>query len=100
MFGFRKVRHAEITPEHRDLFERYGETVVQLVVSSGHSPTAPELQAIYQVPAAKKEALLWLTERADINANHERRIEYVEWAISIFVIASVGLEIYSLWFAP
>ena len=47
MLGFRKVRKAKITPEHRDLYERYGETVVQMVVSAGHSPTAPALAAAF-----------------------------------------------------
>lgn len=89
MLGFRKTRKAEITPEHRDLFERYGETVVQMVVSSGHSPIAAELQPIYQAPAARREAFLWLTERADKNANHERHVELVEWAILIFVIIGI-----------
>ena len=89
MLGFRKVRKANIKSQYRDSFERYGETVVQLLVSAGHSPTAEELQAIYQDPHARKAALLWLTERDDKNANHERRIELVEWAILIFVVVGI-----------
>lgn len=89
MLGFRKVRYAEIKKEYRDLFERFGETVIQQVVSSGLAPRVEDLQLNYQDPHAMRAALGWLTERADKNANHERRIEYVEWAILIFVIVGI-----------
>ena len=89
MLGFRNVRHADISPTLREKLERYGETVIQLMVSSGFNPRAEDLIAIYQDKHAVADAAKWLTERADKNANHERRIEIVEWAILIFVIVGI-----------
>ena len=37
MFGFRKVRYANIPQEQRDVFERHGESVIQLGVSNRKS---------------------------------------------------------------
>jgi hypothetical protein len=90
MLGFRTVRYAKIPP-HRDIFERYGEMVVQLMIAPNFAPRVKGLQW-YNDPATLENAELWLTERADIHANHERRIEIVEWAILIFVILGVIFE--------
>jgi hypothetical protein len=51
MFGFRKTRKEDIPAEHRDIFERYGETVIQMIAAGGFQPTAKELQQIYGNPA-------------------------------------------------
>jgi len=104
MLGYRNVRKAENIPqEHRDLFERCGETVVQLTVTSGHTPASTDLQRIYNnVDHARSSAEVWLTEMGDRRANKERRLEFVEWAILIFVIVGVFAD-FSLafhWFDP
>jgi hypothetical protein len=43
------------------------------------------------------DAAKWLTERADKNANHERRIEIVEWAILVFVIVGIFIRTRGAW---
>jgi hypothetical protein len=102
MFGHRKVRQAKIPKEQRDLFERCGETVVQLTVTSGHTPASSDLQQIYNdVNQARSYAEAWLTEMGDRHANKEWRLEFVDWAILIFVIAGVladfALVYHSTW---
>jgi hypothetical protein len=101
--GYRKVRKADIPKERRDLFESCGETVVQLTVTSGHAPASKDLQDIYNnVEHARSYAEGWLTEMGDRRANKEWRLEFVEWAILIFVIVGVFAD-FSLafhWFDP
>jgi hypothetical protein len=93
MLGFRKVRYANIPAEHRDIFERYGEAVIQLMIAASHTPRAGELSAMYSNEPMIENAALWLTEQADKKANHEWRIEIVEWSILLFVVAGVVLDI-------
>src|SRR6266513_5590040 len=103
MLRFREVREAQITPEQRDLFERYGETVIQLTITSGHSPASSLLLKIYNnVDGAQRDAEAWLTERGDITANQEHRLEMVEWAVLIFVIIGVVVDmgLARHWFDP
>jgi hypothetical protein len=92
MLGFRKVRKADIPADQRVVFERYGETVIQMIAAGGFSPRAVELQPIYGNPAMVSNAIKWLTEQGDIKHNHEWRIECVEWAILIFVVLGVIVE--------
>jgi hypothetical protein len=92
MLGFRKVRKANIPAEHRDIFERYGETVIQMIAAGGFSPRADELQAIYGNPTMVSNAVRWLTEQSDIKHNHEWRIECLEWSILIWVFIGVLVE--------
>jgi hypothetical protein len=88
-----RKRKANIPGGERDLFERYGETAITLVLTSGHQPAASELRPVYENPQVKEHARAWLTERADVRDIHERRIEFVEWAILIFVGISVLVEL-------
>jgi hypothetical protein len=103
MFGFREVREAQLTPERRDIFERYGETVIQLLITGGFTPPSPTLQPIYtNVGGIRDDAESWLTERGDKTANKERRLEIVEWSILGFVILGVVAD-FALafhWFDP
>jgi hypothetical protein len=98
MLGFRKVRIAQLAnPAWRDTFEKYGEEVIRQIVAAGHSPTAEELQPIYQDKHFKSVALSWLTERGDKKANHEWLITCVEVGILIFVVLGVVTEALTLW---
>ena len=95
MLGHRNVRKASIPQEHRDLFERCGESVVQLTVTSGFSPASRDLLLIYNdVNHARSHAEAWLTEIGDKHANKEWRLELVEWAILLFVIVGVFADFY------
>jgi hypothetical protein len=58
--------------------------------AGGFHPKADELGKIYSSDTAViKHAQEWLTERADLRARHEWRLERLEWAILIFVILGV-----------
>jgi hypothetical protein len=92
MLGFRRVRRAAIPSDERDVFERYGETISQMMVAANFAPRAADLTAMYSNDVMIANAVLWLTERGDTNANHEWRIEIVEWSILIFVIVGVIVE--------
>jgi hypothetical protein len=67
MWRWRKVRYAQITPDRRTEFERYGELVLAhaLATSSPVTPPAAELAQIL-LPDYRRELLAWLTERRDI----------------------------------
>jgi hypothetical protein len=103
MLGYRNVRKANIPKDHRDLFERYGETVIQLTITSGHSPASTDLVPVYNdYKNARRHAEAWLSEMGDRRSNKEWRLEFVDWAILIFVIVGVFAD-FSLafhWFDP
>src|SRR5438105_15856208 len=93
MLQFREVREARITPERRDIFERYGETVIQSVITGGFTPPSPTLQPIYSnIDRIRDDAESWLIERGDRAANKEHRLELVAWAILVFVVAGVIMD--------
>jgi hypothetical protein len=91
-----RVRRARIPDEHRDLFERFGAEAIRIVITSGFTPAAPELQPVYSQAGVRKSALDWLTERADQHERDEQRRERLEWWIMWFVIAGVVVELATL----
>jgi len=90
MLGYPQLRKADIPTDERDMFERVGESGLQLTLAGGFHPKADELGRIYSSDTAViRHAQEWLTERADLRARHEWRLERLEWAILIFVILGV-----------
>jgi len=112
MWGFRRVRFASIPKAHRDIFERYGESVIQLMLAASFQRYGEnviqlmigaekalrprDLAALDADQTMVENAALWLTERADMRANHEWRLEIVECAILIFVVVGVALQLLGL----
>jgi hypothetical protein len=70
--------------DHRDLFERYGEVVVGLVLAGGYNPAAEDLRGLYSSGELKKSAGDWLQERGDAHERRENRLETIEVAILLF----------------
>lgn len=93
MFGYPKLRKADIPNDKREIFARYGETGLQLMIIGGIHPALPDLVDIYQNKDSVKQAQDWLTERADERARHEWRMELLEWAILIFLIIGVFADL-------
>src|SRR5262249_12501689 len=89
---WRRVRRANIRNASRDVFERFGEGIIADMVSASHSPRAPDLIAMYNDEQMIREATDWLTERGDLKVLHEQRLEFVEWAILVFVVSGVILD--------
>jgi hypothetical protein len=89
LWWWREVRPALIPPDERKVLERYGETVIQLMLASGNGPALDELRAIYYDRKRLTNAADWLTERSDENHQREQRSETLEWAILIFVFLEV-----------
>src|SRR6266852_1556368 len=77
----RKVRKADIPKEERDLFERYGETVISMQVSGGFTQDVEHAKA-------------WLTERADYHERREQWLSTRELILEIVIIALIGWEIH------
>jgi hypothetical protein len=89
----REIRKASISKSDRDIFERFGETVIGSVLAGGMQPRAPELQKLYgDMGPTFKAAADWLTERGDSQEQREQRMETVEWAVLIFVVLGVAVE--------
>jgi hypothetical protein len=86
----RKVRKANITPELRTHFERYGENVLVQVLVNNPQTQDKELVGLL---AHRQEIMDWLTERRDIHERREQRLEAVEWAILIWVVIGVIADI-------
>lgn len=97
MFGFRNERQANIPQDHRDIFERYGESVMQMMIAANFAPRAEELVRMYSDQTMIENAGHWLTERGDKKVNHEWLITIVECAILAFVIVGVGLDGLLFW---
>jgi len=92
MFWLRKVRKANIPPEERDLFERYGENVIGIVLASGLNPGTGELYKLYGDANAKAHARDWLTERSDAHEFREQRLEILEWSIVVLIVFEIVLN--------
>jgi len=89
----RRVRRANIAQRSRDLFERFGEDIIAQMVAASFTPRVRDLQDMYNDDAMLRHAAMWLTERGDEKVLHEQRVEFVEWAILLFVVAGVILDI-------
>jgi len=89
---WRKIRKAEIPDSDKDIFERFGESAIQSILTSGLQPHHPELKEVYVRPERLKNAEKWLTERADVHERRENRLETVEWAILTIFIFSLVVE--------
>jgi hypothetical protein len=88
--GWRKVRRANIPQHARDAFERFGETIIANALTLAFQPADPELnQIVFNKGQWREHAISWLTERRDIAERKEQRVEFVEWAILVFVIFGV-----------
>jgi hypothetical protein len=52
---WRKVRRADIPKSSRDIFERFGEAVIGLVLAGGFTPSHRDLQKLYNDPGPMKD---------------------------------------------
>jgi hypothetical protein len=95
-----RFRKANIPEADRDTFERFGELVIVSLLTSGLAPVAKELQAFYGVEEKQRNVKAWLTERGDSHERREQRLEFVEWAILVFVGVSVVVDFLLLWHQP
>jgi hypothetical protein len=93
---WRRVRKAAISQSDRDLFERYGETVVALLLANHMSSYSTKTVGFHEVLVSEEAATAWLTERGDTRERQEQRLETVEWAVLIFVAVGVVADIFLL----
>jgi hypothetical protein len=89
---WQKIRRASITPELREHFELYGETLMALAVESGDANRIGE-DLVKLGQQKRPEIVQWLRERRDIAARREDRVETVELAILLFVILGAIADI-------
>ncbi len=93
LWWWREIRRASISKSSRDIFERFGEAVIGIVLAGNLQPRAPELQKLYgDMGPTLKDATAWLTERGDSQEQREQRMETVEWAVLMFVVLGVIVE--------
>jgi hypothetical protein len=93
LWWWRKVRYAVIPKESRDIFERFGDSIIGNVVTGFAGQRVAELDLICTDPQRREEATAWLTERGDLRELHEQRLETAEWAILVFVLLGVILDV-------
>jgi hypothetical protein len=92
LWWWRKIRHANIPQEDRDIFERYGVMVITGILMSGHSPHIADLHILQSDQKKQYNALIWLTEQSDAHEQREQRLETVDWTIFIFVVIGVIVD--------
>jgi len=96
LWWWQKIRRADIAPQLRERFEFYGERLLTLAIESGGSDRiGSELADLGR--HKRTEIVAWLQERRDLTAQQEDRQETVEWALLVFVVVSVLLEVYRFW---
>ena len=66
------------------------------MVVSGVQPKSPELGDVFENAEMMMDALPWLTEQVDQHERREDRLETVEWAILIFVVVGVAVDLFLL----
>jgi hypothetical protein len=88
-----EVHIADIPTPSRNLFAQYGETVVALILAGTFSRRAEDLKPLFEDPVVMAHARDWLRERNDLRELREARLETAEWAILIFVVLGVILDI-------
>ena len=91
---WQKIRRANVPKEERRLFERFGETAIQIMVSGTvSSRTSYELMEIYRDPAKLKHAEQWLVEQADLRERHKI---YIAIAFGVVILVEIVVVIMSL----
>lgn len=91
-----RIRRAALIPEsERDLFERFGASVVSIILCSGFSgPQTTEPQrALYGNRETREHAEAWLTEQYDRAERKETWSLTMEAAITVFVAVELLFSI-------
>ncbi len=89
------IRQAEIDPELRKTFERYGTVAMQMLLTTDPNKTTYMHQGnLLHIQRYLTELLDWLTEQYDRAGRKETWTLTMEAAITIFVVAEVLLSIF------
>jgi len=91
-----RTRRATLIPEsERDLFERFGASVVSIILFSGFSgPQTTEPQkTLYENPETRRDAEMWLTEQYDCADRKETWSITMEAAITLLIAVELLFSI-------
>ncbi len=88
-----RIRRADIAEPNREMFERFGASVVGTVLAGGFSPSTPGLSQIYSNSQVQADAAAWLTEQYDRVERKETWLITMEAAITLFVFTEVVFSI-------
>jgi hypothetical protein len=91
-----RIRRASISDELRSEFEKAGTQVVALALGLGNLvPGGGQFVSQIQqnVLGHQAEASAWLQEKRDEETCDKRRTEIVEWAILLFVVVGVLVDL-------
>jgi hypothetical protein len=94
------VRHAQIEPVQRAMFERYGTFVLQLALvntPTGDVHVQDELRQLTFQPPLRAACFAWLTEQHDIDERSHTVTLMMEAAILLFVGVEMTTSLYDLW---
>jgi hypothetical protein len=95
MIWFR-IRKASIPKEHREMFERFGASVVTVALYGGFpgpANTAEPMNTLYANSAYRASAAEWLTEQYDRTELHETWSITMEAAITVLVAVELVFSI-------
>jgi hypothetical protein len=90
------VRKAAIPKDDRELFERYGATVIAMYFATGFDPKVPELNRMYRDSTIREYAARWLTEQYDRAERKETWSITMEFSITVFVLVEMILSLIAL----
>jgi hypothetical protein len=88
-----RIRTADIAESNREMFERFGASVVGTVLAGGLHPTAEDLGRIYDDTMVRVDAAAWLTEQYHRAERRETWLITMEAAITLFVFTEVVFSI-------
>ena len=88
-----RIRKANIDPQLRETFERYGTGTMQMLLANNTPYRHPNQGSMTAIERYLTELLNWLTEQYDIAERKETWSLTMEVAITIFVAAELVLSI-------
>jgi membrane carboxypeptidase/penicillin-binding protein len=90
-----KIRRAQISTEDREMYEHFGVSFIQIVLSVTNSF---EYKGKFIQPgnqATQQSMLLWLTEQHDLSERKESWLLLMEIAITVLVAAELFISVYT-----
>ena len=77
MRWFRSRKASDVPDDHREIFERFGASLIGTVLAGGFNPSTPDLGRIHNDSQVRANAAEWLTEQYDRAKRKET------WSITI-----------------
>jgi hypothetical protein len=86
-------RRADISPDLRKLFEKYGEDLMRVAIESGDGSRIGQ-ELAYLGQKHREEIVLWRQEKREDAARYQRRMLWIAWATGIIAVVTLGFVVW------